>query len=102
MARQPDGKFLKGTGGRPSGSRNKLQRAFIEALAKDFEEHGAGVIDIVRMEKPHEYLKVVVSILPKEFIIAESSLDEMDDAEVMEALAAVRQARQAANGEVTH
>src|SRR5438270_8314540 len=52
--------FEKGrakTGGRAKGARNKLSQAFLEAFAADFEEHGAEVIRIVRMEKPHEYLK---------------------------------------------
>ena len=38
------------TGGRARGARNKLSQAFLEAFAADFEEHGAEVIRIVRME----------------------------------------------------
>ena len=48
--------FEKGrqkTGGRAKGARNKLSQAFLEAFAADFEKHGAEVIRIVRMEKPH-------------------------------------------------
>ena len=47
--------FEKGkpkTGGRAKGARNKLSVAFLEAFAADFEEHGAEVIKIVRVEKP--------------------------------------------------
>ena len=76
MSRAPNGQYLPGTGGRRAGSRNKLQAKFIEELAKDFAEHGEGVIKIVRIEKPTEYLKIVASILPKEFIVSESALDD--------------------------
>ena len=52
--------------GKPKGSRNKLGEAFIQALYEDFTEHGTGVIEKVRTDKPDQYLKVVASILPKE------------------------------------
>ena len=51
--------FRKGEGGRPKGSRNKFHKQFIEALAKDFEGHGADVIRIVRAEEPATYLKIM-------------------------------------------
>jgi hypothetical protein len=64
--------FEKGrpkTGGRARGARNKLSQAFLEAFATDFEQHGAEVIKIVRVEKPHEYLKTAAYLMPKEFEI---------------------------------
>jgi hypothetical protein len=74
---------MPGSGGRQPGTRNKLQGNLITELAKDFEEHGAGVIRIVRAEKPVEYLKIIVSTLPKEFLISETSpLNEMSDEEL--------------------
>jgi hypothetical protein len=39
----------------------------LEAIAKDFEQHGEEAIEIARMERPVEYLRVVASLLPKEF-----------------------------------
>lgn len=51
--------------GRPKGSRNKLGEDFLSAFSKDFALHGAGVIERVRSDRPHDYLRVVVSILPK-------------------------------------
>ena len=42
----------KKTGGRAKDARNKLSVASLEAFAADFEEHGAEVIKIVRVEKP--------------------------------------------------
>ena len=95
MERLPNGHFKKGSGGRVAGSRNKLQAVFVDELAKDFAQHGSGVIKIVRIEKPAEYLKIVASILPKEFIVSEGELDTMSDDDLLEALKAVREAKSA-------
>jgi SepF-like predicted cell division protein (DUF552 family) len=70
------------TGGRVKGVRNKISQAFLEALSKDFDEHGEAAIKIMRVEKPTEYCKVIASILPKEFEITENKLVEMDDSEL--------------------
>jgi hypothetical protein len=52
--------------GRPKGARNKLSENFLTALAEDFEANGKQVIEKVRTERPHEYLKVVASIMPRQ------------------------------------
>ena len=69
--KQGDGLFKPGQsgnpGGRPKGSRNRLGQAFLDALQADFEQHGEAVIVDVREKLPHVYLKVVASMLPKEF-----------------------------------
>jgi hypothetical protein len=44
--------------GRPPGSRNNLGEAFVEALYKDFVEHGAKAIVACRETKPEVYLMV--------------------------------------------
>ena len=51
--------------GRPKGSRNKLSETFLKALADDFEAHGKGVVEKVRTERPHDYLKIVAAVMPK-------------------------------------
>lgn len=79
--------------GRPKGSRNKLGEAFIEAMHDDFEQHGKEVIEVVRAEKPDQYLKVIASILPKELHVTDTTLDGMSDDELIEFLAAVRAAK---------
>ena len=61
--------------GRPKGVRHKLGAAFLEAMHKDFIEHGPSVVEVVRIEKPDQYLKVIASILPKEL---EPSADLLD------------------------
>ena len=77
--------FQKGrpkSGGRTRGARNKLSVAFLEAFAADFEQHGAEVIKIVRMEKPSEYLKTAAYLMPKEFEITETHLMGIPDHEL--------------------
>jgi hypothetical protein len=56
--------------GRPRGSRNRLAEAFIQALAQDFEAHGAEAIAECRVKHPGKYLSVVAQILPKEIDLA--------------------------------
>lgn len=76
--------FQAGNPGRPKGSRNKLGEAFIEALHDDFNEHGIAAIQTVRREKPDAYVKVIASLLPKEFKIETTSdlTDEQLDARI--------------------
>jgi hypothetical protein len=74
--------FEKGrakTGGRRKGVKDRIGTMFLEELAKDFEEHGAEVIKIARIERPVEYLKIVSATLPKEFEITDSRLEEISD-----------------------
>jgi hypothetical protein len=93
MSRALNGQFLPGTGGRKAGTRNKLQAKFIEKLAEDFGEHGEGVIRIVRLEKPNEYLKIVASILPKEFLVSDNAIDEIGEDELLQMLEEIRKAK---------
>ena len=77
--------FQKGQpkiGGRRKGTRDKLSTAFLEALAEDFVEHGSETIRIARIEHPETYLKVVASLLPKEFELTNSRLAEFSDDEL--------------------
>lgn len=78
----PEGRrFQPGNPGRPKGARNKLGEDFINALHDDFTEHGVAAIQAVRQERPHEYVKVIASLLPKELkVTTESDLtdDQLD------------------------
>ena len=75
-------RFQPGNPGRPKGSRNKLGEAFIEALYEDFEKHGVATIEIARRTDPVQYLKVIASIVPKEFIHKVEDYDDLDLAEL--------------------
>lgn len=95
-ARRPEqdektGRFVSGNigGGRPKGSRNKLGEAFLTDMLTDWEANGVAAIARVRDERPHEYLKVVASILPKELNIKVNELDELSDEQLERQLAAV-------------
>lgn len=70
--------------GRPRGARNKLGEAFIQALADDFDEHGIAAIQVVRAEKPDQYLKVIASLLPKDVNLnLTNNLGELSDDELL-------------------
>ena len=83
------GVFKPGEGGRPRGSRNRLQGDFLRALAQDFAEHGEGVIRIARMERPVEYLRIISSLMPRELVL-ESTLSEFTDDQVDELIVKIR------------
>ena len=52
---------------------------FVEAVRADFRSHGAGVIAAVRADKPDQYLKIVLSVLPRDFDVAINHLDALSD-----------------------
>lgn len=92
--------FKPGNPGRPKGSRNKLGEAFIQAMYEDFQEHGADVIDKVRMEKPDQYLKVVASILPQQLNVRVSEFDELTDDQIDQRISALARALQLEAGTI--
>jgi hypothetical protein len=61
--------------GRPKGARSKLGEDFLKALQEDFTANGVAVIAKVREDKPDQYLKVVASILPKEFEASDETIN---------------------------
>ncbi|TPI18076.1 hypothetical protein [Mesorhizobium sp. B4-1-1] len=76
---------------RPKRPRKTLVDDFAAALRADFRAHGAGVIAAVRAEKPEQYLKVVLTMLPKDFSAKEfsdgvdanqNSLGQLSDEEI--------------------
>ena len=81
------GQYLPGVSGnprgRPKGARNRLGEEFLLNLADDFEQHGSAVIAKVREERPHEYLKVIASLLPRELQV-QSPASEMTEEELDE------------------
>jgi hypothetical protein len=76
--------FKPGNPGRPKGARNKLGEAFVQALHDDFDEHGIAAIQIVRAEKPDQYLKVIASLLPKDVNLNVNDDREMSDDELID------------------
>jgi hypothetical protein len=76
--------------GRPQGARNKLATKFLWDLLAEWEEHGAGVLRICRIERPIEFAKIVASTLPKEFTLEPSALAEMSDDDLAASLAVLQ------------
>lgn len=76
--------------GRPKGSRNKLGEEFLQALQQDFSVHGVTAITTVRTERPHEYLKVIAGILPKELNVNTRVVEELSDDDIIGAITALR------------
>jgi len=85
-------------GGRQKGSRNKLNEDFLGALYEDFHANGKQAIATVREERPHEYLKVVASILPKQIEVKEGAFDGISDEQLAAIVAAATSALRVAEG----
>lgn len=83
--------FKPGNPGRPKGSRNKLGEDFIAALHEDFLKHGKHVIETVRDDKPHQYLRVIAAIIPKEFHVKPADWSDVTDEELEDVILALRQ-----------
>ena len=80
-------------GGRRKGRRDRISTALLEAIARDFEEFGADAVKIARVERPVEYLRVVASLLPKEFEITDNRLKDIPDDELDAFIELARQRR---------
>lgn len=80
-AKDEKGRFVTGNigGGRPKGARAKLGEAFLKAMQEDFAQYGLTAVETVRIEKPDQYLKVIASILPKEFDMGDETVRAMVD-----------------------
>jgi len=89
----------KPKGGRKPGSRNKLCRAVLEDLMADWAEGGAAAIKMMRIEQPAAYVRVMCSILPKELIFENSTITELDDAELDHMIEMLRERALAARQE---
>ena len=74
--------------GRPTGSRTRLAEAFLKDVLKDWEEHGAAAIEKFRDERPHEYVKAIAALLPRQFDLKVNELDALTDEQVAGQLSA--------------
>ena len=74
----------------PIGARVALGTALLEAIAADFTRHGKDAVEALRKERPHDYVKLVAALLPKDFQTVDSVLKDMTDHELANVLTAVR------------
>jgi hypothetical protein len=77
IQRKPNGQFAKGVSGNLAGNaqrtRHIFNKAFLEALAKDFQEGGAQAIAKVRKEQPAAYIKICALLVPREMRVEHSN-----------------------------
>jgi hypothetical protein len=66
-------------GGKPVNARNRVTAAFLKALADDFDENGKKAIEAARKDDPMGYVRAIVALLPKEFVIERPGEDLTDD-----------------------
>jgi len=52
--------------GRPKGSRDKINEAFLRDLSAAWEKHGKTAIEKVAKSDPTNFVKVVAGLIPKE------------------------------------
>ncbi|MBN9218970.1 MAG: hypothetical protein J0I79_13540 [Mesorhizobium sp.] len=67
---------------RPKRAKKTLGDDFLAVVCADFRAHGAGVIAEVRADKPDQYLKIVLSVLPKDIDAAINQMDTLSDEEI--------------------
>jgi len=90
--RDAKSRFLKGEGGRETGSRSRLAKAFLTDLYNHWLQHGAEVTAKVRKGKPDAFLRAVISVLPAHFPVEdENALDKLTDEELRSLIDEVRQ-----------
>jgi hypothetical protein len=75
---------------KPVGLRDALAKKFIDTLTADFDRNCTTVIETLREDKVYDYLRIVVSLLPKEIVVDDSQLEEMPNDELAAVLTAVR------------
>ena len=76
------GKFLPGNvgGGRPKGSKDKLNKQVISTLEKLWEARGADMVEQLAAEKPEVMMAMISRMIPQA-LAAEAITGEVDKAE---------------------
>lgn len=86
-----NGRFPPGHTGRPLGTKNKLAIRVFQDVLKVWNEpanagaevtKGVAALRVMFIERPHDFVKVVASILPRDFNIEAGMFAEMDDAKL--------------------
>ena len=81
-------------------TRRSFNKDFLLALAADFKKHGAAAIEKVRKTQPAVYMKICALLVPREMQIEHSStIKQMTDEQIEEAIAAIQAMLDARAGE---
>ena len=78
--------------GRPRGAKHKLGESFVEDMYAAWQTRGRAAIEQVIDERPHEFIKAVASLMPKEVTIRTEIVQELSDDDLTIALIALRSA----------
>lgn len=78
--------------GRPQNAKQKLSDAFLADMLEAWQAKGKEAIDRVIEERPHEFIKAVGAIVPKDINVKPSAMDELTDDDVASLIGAVRSA----------
>ena len=78
--------FKPGNPGRPKGSRNKLSEDFLADMLETWGEGGIAAIRETMADRPHEYVKIVASLMPKEVNMKHMELDDLTDDQLLKRL----------------
>ncbi len=74
VLRGPGGRWLKGTpspsGGRPKGSRHKLEADFLTSLHDRWQIDGDDIVARVARDDPGKYMEIMARVLPKELAVS--------------------------------
>src|SRR5262249_52890271 len=89
MKFEPGNNYAK-LGGRPRGSRNRLTARIFEDVLSHWNEpiegrnitKGIAALEVMRKERPAEYVKAVLSIMPKELNISDSTVADLSDEQI--------------------
>jgi hypothetical protein len=84
--------------GRPKGSRNRLTAKVFEDVLAHWNEpvegrnisKGMAALEVMQKEKPSEYVKAVLGILPREFTFGDTALDDLADDQIDAMLTTLR------------
>jgi uncharacterized small protein (DUF1192 family) len=76
--------------GRPPGSRNKLTEAFLRDVLAAWEAKGAAAVLKLCDERPYDFVKLVATILPKNFNLKVNDHEHINDDELDHRIAALR------------
>ncbi len=95
IERKPSGQFAQGVSGNLGGNaqrtRHMFNKAFLEALAKDFREGGPQAIAKVRKHQPAAYMKICALLVPREMKVEHSaSVSQLSDEQLDLAIEAIQ------------
>lgn len=85
-------------GGKPVGTRNRLNADFLNKIAADFQKHGKEAIAAAREKDPMGYVKALCALQPKQ-IEQTQPLDDLTDAELLAGIALLRSRLASGSGE---